>query len=525
MKTQDVHMQVGVAGKVEIDLGQAMFPDYMQRLKEKITAIEATCENIEENTDVAIRKADEATASAIAATAAKNSAETSSAKAKTSETAAKKSEDAAKYYMEEAKAVSEPTGLPVGFEYFSVNPNIPLGSLPLLGGEFSRAAYKDLWDWAQTQKNYILSESAWQEKAAANGGNVPFYSSGNGSTTFRVPSLKCWIRGANGIEEVGSYLAAGLPNIEGAFYDRGCIRSLDIVKGDSVLFKTIYGEGLGWTVAIQDGGTPIDKGNKTEFNAANFNSIYGSSNTVQPQSVIGIWLVKAYSTVTNTGNTDVSALAQGLTTVEQALTTAMQNLEYDFWHRCGNEYVPSDTSNAGWGSKGIFISSYGAIVLPHQPSQWGQLINIPASQGQEATQIWIDQTNGEISTRRGNPQYPIHNNPFRKLLMSQELFDSGNSYARFNNGLQICWGQSGFLAVTANNVLVTPITFAVPFLDTHYRPIPSLYTDNSSSPNMTKISIASYNYTTTGFDVRVYSGALSGNVTPVIKWLAIGRWK
>ena len=109
------------------------------------------------------------------------------------------------------------SGLPVGFQYFQTNPNVPAGSLPLLGGEYSRTTYADLWAWVQTQSGYLLEESAWQAKAAANGGNVPFYSKGDGSTTFRVPALKCWVRGANSINEVGGYLAAGLPNITGGF--------------------------------------------------------------------------------------------------------------------------------------------------------------------------------------------------------------------------------------------------------------------------------------------------------------------
>lgn len=142
-------------------------------------------------------------------------------------------------------------GLPVGFEYFTTNPNIPAGSLPLLGGVYSRTLYKDLWNWVQEQTGYLIEESEWQEKSAANEGNVPFYSTGDGITTFRVPSLKCWVKGANGIEEVGSYLSAG---------------------------------------------------------------------TVQPKSIVGMWLVKAYGTVTNVGSADVSNIAQGLTELENRVT-------------------------------------------------------------------------------------------------------------------------------------------------------------------------------------------------------------
>lgn len=201
-------------------------------------------------------------------------------------------------------------GLPVGHEFFTTNPNIPAGCIPLLGGEYSRTAYADLWAWVQTQQGYLIEESAWQAKAAANGGNVPFYSKGDGSTTFRVPALKCWVRGADSISEVGGYLAAGLPNIEGQLGLWGTEKRYSTTSG---AFSTNNGEldyGAGHT---KDGGLIAD------FNASLSNPIYGSSDTVQPPSIVGMWLVKAYGTVTNIGSTDVANIAQGLTELETRL--------------------------------------------------------------------------------------------------------------------------------------------------------------------------------------------------------------
>lgn len=186
----------------------------------------------------------------------------------------------------------ENSGIPVGFEYFSTNPNIPAGSLPLFGGEYSRKVYSDLWAWVQEQAGYLIEESEWQSKSRRNEGNVPFYSKGNGTTTFRVPSLKCWVKGANGIEEVGSYLEAGLPahthEVAYARNDSGDYHLAGSVAPhiyDNKHYKTISGY-------------------QTSGNASN--SIYGNSDTVQPKSIVGMWLVKAYGTVTNVGNIDVA---------------------------------------------------------------------------------------------------------------------------------------------------------------------------------------------------------------------------
>ena len=204
-------------------------------------------------------------------------------------------------------------GLPVGFETFTLNPNLQAGWLPLLGGEYSRTTYADLWAWVQTQNGYLLEESAWQAKAVANGGNVPFYSKGDGATTFRVPALKCWVKGANNISEVGGYLAAGLPNIEGASANAW---GEDSNYGASGAF---YRKATNNIIGVGARGT-TDK-YREYFNASLSNPIYGSSNIVQPPSIVGLWCVKAYGTVTNVGSTDVSNIASGLTLLETRFST------------------------------------------------------------------------------------------------------------------------------------------------------------------------------------------------------------
>lgn len=211
-------------------------------------------------------------------------------------------------------------GHSVGFEYISFNPNIPTGSIPLLGGTFSRAAYADLWSWVQTQTGYLISEAEWQEKATANNGNVPFYSDGDGSTTFRVPSLKCWVKGANGIAEVGSYLEAGLPNIEGT-----------LIGGKSDTTATDEQEQSGafafdsTVKAFSGGNGPMPL---YTFDASRSNDIYGNSDTVQPPSIVGMWLVIAFGTVSNIGNQDIADVSAGLTRVENKMDEYTDNVAY-----------------------------------------------------------------------------------------------------------------------------------------------------------------------------------------------------
>lgn len=220
------------------------------------------------------------------------------------------SDNTAQWGVRKLTKFQENSGVPVGFEYFSTNPNIPAGSIPLFGGEYSREVYSDLWSWVQEQAGYLIEESEWQEKSAANGGNVPFYSKGNGTTTFRVPSLNCWVKGANGIEEVGSYLSAGLPNITGGISTQGIFNNAVPYGAFEVSEGNIFSES----------GANQYNSKLFNFDASRSSSVYGNSDTVQPKSIVGMWLVKAYGTVTNVGSTDVANIAQGLTELENRVT-------------------------------------------------------------------------------------------------------------------------------------------------------------------------------------------------------------
>ena len=199
-------------------------------------------------------------------------------------------------------------GLPVGFEYFTINKNIRTGSLPLLGGLYSRELYADLWSWVQEQPGYLISETEWQAKSQANNGNVPFYSSGDGSTTFRVPSLKCWVKSGSEITEVGSYLTPGLPNLA----------ECNDVGGYSI--KSVSPSPLFPNTSLVDNtmiSTVTD--NKFELAAAKPNPIYGNSNEVTPRSIVGLYCVIAFSTISNIGNLDVQTLYNKVIELENKL--------------------------------------------------------------------------------------------------------------------------------------------------------------------------------------------------------------
>ncbi len=76
-------------------------------------------------------------------------------------------------------------------------------------------------------------------------------------------------------EGAGGIISAGLPNIKGSYSDRGVNISASIVSG-------AFTKEADNTTQFYTGWTGYDERAKLNFNAADYNSIYGKSSTVQP---------------------------------------------------------------------------------------------------------------------------------------------------------------------------------------------------------------------------------------------------
>lgn len=276
--------------------------------------------------------------------------------------------------------VSRAADLSVGFEYFQTNPNVQAGSLPLIGGLYSRELYADLWTWVQQQDGYCITETEWQALATANNGAVPYYSSGDGETTFRVPALTVWCRGASSIEEVGDYLADSFAshkhdvsantNITGSHshtastnetgghtHTRGTMN----ITGGGLFYESVgYGDfGTRLSGAFYAEGTnkwgnkdSIDQDNATvEFDASrswtgetSSNGAHSHTITIQsggehshtvtitetakggtetrPKTIIGIYCVVAFGNVTSSGNVNLNTVQEVLEQTQQSIQAA-----------------------------------------------------------------------------------------------------------------------------------------------------------------------------------------------------------
>jgi hypothetical protein len=88
---------------------------------------------------------------------------------------------------------------------------IPLNTIFCNGQLLSRTAYARLWNWVNTSGVIIVADSAWNNTTTSNGvtyqSNWGYFSSGDGSTTFRVPKLWAYsyLLCKSGIRGIGLY--------------------------------------------------------------------------------------------------------------------------------------------------------------------------------------------------------------------------------------------------------------------------------------------------------------------------------
>lgn len=171
----------------------------------------------------------------------------------------------------------------VGDSWITFDGSIPAGGVPFTGQLVTRAMYADLWAWVQANKT-VVTDAAWQTTANAQNGMNAAYSSGDGSTTFRLPCVVGGYLCAGDTSTAGGYVKEGLPNITGRIYN-------------SVTVHGVYEPSGVFASSSQMGGTrPYPESGKGDleliFDASRSNSIYGNSQHVTPETfkvMVGVY--------------------------------------------------------------------------------------------------------------------------------------------------------------------------------------------------------------------------------------------
>lgn len=211
------------------------------------------------------------------------------------------------------KLIKLGTVRPLGFHYLHPYGTAPADSIICNGATYSRALYKDFFDYITTQ-GWVKTEAEWQEIANRDNGFCPFYSSGDGSTNFRTPKFAPYQQIAMGVAQATTYHQVGLLNIEGEHdgnprinvasgcFERIRLKAKDIPVGSANDF------------------------NRVSFNASRSSSVYGRSSSVQPKSHEWVMCVVAYGIATNVGSVDIQNVMSAVNTVQAKLTQVESNI-------------------------------------------------------------------------------------------------------------------------------------------------------------------------------------------------------
>lgn len=178
---------------------------------------------------------------------------------------------------------------PLGFHYLHPYGTVPADSIICNGATYSRALYKDFFDYITTQ-GWVKTEAEWQEIATRDNGFCPFYSSGDGSTNFRTPKFAPY-------QQV----------------------TMDMAQADGASGHQAYSTkgGIG-------------------FSASEANKVYGKSDTVQPEAHSWVMCVVAYGVATNVGSVDMVDVLTAVAQVQANLGTAVKSVNGQKPNNAGN---------------------------------------------------------------------------------------------------------------------------------------------------------------------------------------------
>lgn len=213
--------------------------------------------------------------------------------------------NAVKTAYDKAEEAASKGGLPLGHIFAWPFPTAPDGCIILNGSTYNRTLYADLFAYIKS-KGWTKTETEWQSIAQANNGYCPWYSDGDGSTTFRTPKFAPYQKIALASGDAGKYYEAGLPNITGTFSRK--------VNDSFNTYGVFYEKEVGAQTNGSYGGTGYPSG--LGFEASRSSSIYGNSTTVQPESHDWIICAVAFGTTTNVGSVDVANVMSAVSQVQ-----------------------------------------------------------------------------------------------------------------------------------------------------------------------------------------------------------------
>lgn len=190
--------------------------------------------------------------------------------------------------------ISNGIELPVGFEYYVPYSELDSGQLIRDGQIVSRSVYKDLWDFVQKHPSLLLTEEQWQAELSANEGVVNnYYSSGDGSTTFRLPKAGVIELPVITTENINKFSTDTQRNITGSI---GELFAPDPPNTSGAFTETV----------------------SRHIHVINDEVANHTGSEVKPKTITKLAVVQAFGRVINTGTLDINDLVNDVNNLIQS---------------------------------------------------------------------------------------------------------------------------------------------------------------------------------------------------------------
>lgn len=201
-------------------------------------------------------------------------------------------------------------GVPIGQVFPVMDGIVPNDALPLTGEVYSRTIYSALWDWVNEHAaERLVTEDVWQATKTTNEGKwVAQYSTGDGSTTFRMPLWNSYTSGTSDTSLVGSYVTDTQRNITGS-----------IAMG---VWSSPSGSFYANSTSNMKHGRVQETANSVGFDASRSVGADHTGSEVRPKTGYILWCVKARGGWTNNDNIDINTLQTQVDTVTQQMGDA-----------------------------------------------------------------------------------------------------------------------------------------------------------------------------------------------------------
>ena len=194
------------------------------------------------------------------------------------------------------------TNLPIGTLVWHTGTTAFPGSIIADGELRSRAAFPDLWAFAQASGNISVDDASW---------TFGQYSPGDGATTFRVPKVDDrFIRGKSGTRAVGLVEEDAIRNITGELWAKAATTiGFDGTKTGAFFRKTLTPNGIVNNISGYSGGS-------AGFDASR---VVPTANENRPKALTMLPCIKAYDVISDPNVLNAVAVVNEIARLESEI--------------------------------------------------------------------------------------------------------------------------------------------------------------------------------------------------------------